>query len=321
MKWFLIPVVCLAFCGFARADDAIDFAKQIRPIFADNCYKCHGAKKVKGKLRLDSRAAIEKGGKDGKVITQGDPAKSELFRRITLTKDDDDVMPSEGDPLPKEKTELIKKWIAAGASFGDWKSDEGSAAAAEATPDKEAAPAGPQLPKVAAADSGAIDKIRQTGALAMPLAQDTNLVEVDMNLVGEKVQDSQLSLIEPLDQQVAVLNLGRTKITDDGLKAVEGLKNLQKLHLENTKIGDAGLAHLKNLSSLEYLNLYGTQITDAGLTDLEGLKNLRALYLWQTKTTPEGVEKLQKALPKCQINTGWEKPAEAAKADSKSEAK
>lgn len=320
MKWFLVSVASLAFCGFAHAEDAIDYAKQIRPIFADTCYKCHGAKKVKGKLRLDSRAAIEKGGKDGKIITPGDPAKSDLFRRITLPKDDDDVMPSEGDPLPKEKTDLIKKWIAAGASFGDWKSDEGSAAA-EAAPDKQSAPAEPQFPKVAAADSGAIDRIRQTGALAMPLAQDTNLVEVDMNLVGDKMQDSQLSLIQPLDQQVAVLNLGRTKITDDGLKAVEGLKNLRKLHLENTKITDAGLAHLKNLSNLEYLNLYGTQVTDAGLEQLVGLKNLRALYLWQTKATPQGVEKLKKALPKCEINTGWEKPAEAAKADTKSEAK
>jgi hypothetical protein len=314
MKKLLLVLAVLSLSGFARAEDKIDFAKQIRPIFADNCYKCHNAKKQKGKLRLDSVAAIEKGGKDGKILTAGDPTKSDLYRRITLSKDDDDVMPPEGDLLPKEKTTLIKTWIAQGASFGNWKSDD-TAAASDASSSQEATPAEIPLPKVAAADTGAMDKIRQTGALAMPLAQDTNLVEVDLNLAGDHVQDSQLELLSPLDQQVAVLNLGRTKVTDDGLKAVEGLKNLRKLHLENTHIGDAGLSHLKSLTTLEYLNLYGTQVTDSGLSELEGLKNLKSLYLWQTKVTPEGVEKLKKALPKCQINTGWEPPAEAAKSD------
>jgi hypothetical protein len=315
MKMLFIVLAVLSLSGVAGAEDKIDFSKQIRPIFADNCYKCHDGKKQKGKLRLDSVAAIEKGGKDGKIITPGDPAKSDLFRRITLSKDDDDVMPPEGDLLPKEKASLIKSWIAQGSSFGDWKSDESSAASSDASSAQEATPAEIPLPKVAAADSGAMDRIRQSGALAMPLAQDTNLVEVDLNLVGDHVQDSQLELLTPLDQQVAVLNLGRTKITDDGLKALEGLKNLRKLHLENTHIGDAGLSHLKNLTTLEYLNLYGTQVTDSGLSELDGLKNLKSVYLWQTKVTPEGVEKLKKALPKCQINTGWEQPAEPAKAE------
>src|SRR5665213_1530727 len=111
MKKFLAVFAVLAFAGAAQADDAIDYAKQIRPIFAETCYKCHNAKKQKGKLRLDSVAFIEKGGKDGKIITPGNSAKSDLYRRITLTKDDDDVMPSEGDLLPKEKIALIKKWI------------------------------------------------------------------------------------------------------------------------------------------------------------------------------------------------------------------
>ena len=315
MKKFLAVIAVLAFAGAAHADDAIDYAKQIRPIFAESCYKCHNAKKQKGKLRLDSVAAIEKGGKDGKILTPGDAAKSDLFRRITLTKDDDEVMPPEGDLLPKDKQALIKQWINSGASFGNWKAETADAAAGQAAP-SDAMPAEPQLPKVSAADNGAIDKIRQTGALAMPLAQDTNLVEVDMNLVGDKIQDSQLALIQPVDQQLAVLNLSRTGVTDEGLKSVENLPNLRKLHLENTKITDAGLSHLKNLKSLEYLNLYNTAVTDAGMTDLQGLKNLKTLYLWQTKVTPAGVEQLKAALPKCEINTGWEKPAEAAKANT-----
>jgi hypothetical protein len=307
MRKLLVVIAMAAMAGTARAQDKIDFSKQIRPIFADTCYKCHGAKKQKGKLRLDSLEAFEKGGKDGKIITPSDPDKSDLYRRIVLPKEDDDVMPPEGDLLPKYKTDLIKQWIAQGASFGDWKSDAG-AAVADASTSQPAGPTEPQLPTVPVADAGALAKLHGTGALAMPLAQNTNLLEVDLNLVGDHIEDTQLSELQPVSQQVAVLNLARTKVTDDGLKAVQGLKNLRRLHLENTKIGDGGLAHLKDLSNLEYLNLYGTQVTDSGLSQLEGLKNLKSLYLWQTKVTPEGVEKLKKALPGCMINTGWETP-------------
>ena len=305
---FVAFCAVLALSATVMAEDKIDFAKQIRPIFADTCYKCHSAKKQKGKLRLDSVEAIMKGGKDGKVIEPGNPDKSDLYHRLTLPKDSDDIMPPEGDPLPKEKQELIKQWIAQGATFGDWKSDAGTEVAST---QESAAPAEPQLPTVSAADAAALDKIRQSGALAMPLAQNTNLLEVDFNLVGDKVDDSTLSQLAPADQQVFALNLAKTKITDDGLKVLEPLKNLRRLHLENTKIGDAGLAHLKDLTNLEYLNLYGTQVTDSGLSQLEGLKNLKAIYLWQTKVTPAGVENLKKALPKCEINIGWEEPAKA----------
>jgi hypothetical protein len=319
VKRFVLTLTVVALAGVARAAD-IDFNKQIRPILADTCYKCHDAKKQTGKLRLDTQELFLKGGKDGKILEPGNPAKSDLYRRITLGKDDDDVMPPEGDLLPKDKQALIKEWISQGAKFGDWKSDQGKGTAAKA--DASTAPAEPQLPKVAAADTGAIEKIRQTGALAMPLAQDTNLVEVDLNLVGDKVENTQLALLTPLDQQLAVLNLARTKVTDDGLKSVEALTNLRKLHLENTRIGDEGLTHLKNLANLEYLNLYATQVTDSGLKNLEGLKKLKSLYLWQTKVTPEGVESLKKALPQCDINTGWDEKAdkpreEPAKADEK----
>src|SRR4051794_5443299 len=68
----------------ALAEDKVDFPKQIAPIFKETCYSCHGAEKQKGKLRLDSPEAFKKGGADGEILTAGDPAKSDLYRRITL---------------------------------------------------------------------------------------------------------------------------------------------------------------------------------------------------------------------------------------------
>ena len=42
-----------------------DFARDVQPLFADRCVKCHGPEKMKGGLRLDVKAAAFKGGDDG----------------------------------------------------------------------------------------------------------------------------------------------------------------------------------------------------------------------------------------------------------------
>jgi len=68
-------------------------------------------------------------------------------------------------------------------------------------------------------------------------------------------------------------------------------------------VDDVFLEHLKELTKLESLNLSGTQVTDEGLQDLNGLTELRSLRLFDTHVTEEGIKELQKALPKCNIDT------------------
>ena len=295
----------------ARAADApkIDFAKQVRPLFAEACYKCHGADKQKGKLRLDSPEAITKGGGEGKSVEAGAPEESPLYLRLALPTGHDDLMPpeDEGKPLTREQLDLVGQWILQGADFGGWKGD----AVAGATTGGPA-----PLPQVAAADAAALDKLRQAGARALPLAQGVNLLDVGFNTSADTA-DGQLALLAPIAQQVYELNLAGSKVTDAGLANLAALTNLRRLHLEKTAVTDAGLAHVKGLANLEYLNLYGTAVTDAGLAHLSGLKNLKNLYLWQTKVTAEGAANLKKSLPAVNINRGEEltlapPPAQAA---------
>src|SRR5262245_12412871 len=54
------------------------FEKRIRPILVESCHRCHSAtaEKLKGGLRLDSRAGLLAGGEPGPVIVPGDPDKS-----------------------------------------------------------------------------------------------------------------------------------------------------------------------------------------------------------------------------------------------------
>ena len=113
----LIVAVTLARTG--RADDHVDFVREILPILREACVQCHGPEKQKGKLRLDTREALLKGGEDGQAVEPGNPDKSDIFRRITLPEDDDDAMPPKGKTarLTTAQIDQVKRWIAAGAKW------------------------------------------------------------------------------------------------------------------------------------------------------------------------------------------------------------
>jgi len=91
----------------------------VRAILAHNCYQCHSENKQKGELILDNKEGVFKGGKSGPVIVAGNLDKSELFRRISLPPDHDEVMPKKGKVLKKSEIDLIGLWIKNGAHWSD----------------------------------------------------------------------------------------------------------------------------------------------------------------------------------------------------------
>jgi Protein of unknown function (DUF1553)/Protein of unknown function (DUF1549)/Planctomycete cytochrome C len=106
----------------ARPRQRVDFKRQIEPIFARNCYQCHGAKKAMGHLRLDDKESALKGGLSGAAIIPGDSKQSLLMKRI-LGEGDVARMPMGGDPLMPTQIALIRRWIDQGANWsGDGQS-------------------------------------------------------------------------------------------------------------------------------------------------------------------------------------------------------
>src|SRR6185503_5345482 len=92
------------------------FESKIRPILADNCYKCHSqaADKVKGGLLLDSRQGWQKGGDTGPAIAPGDPEKSLLIRAVRY-KDKDLQMPPNDKKLSDQQIADLEAWVKMGA--------------------------------------------------------------------------------------------------------------------------------------------------------------------------------------------------------------
>ena len=107
--------------GNVSPPEKLDYAKDVRPILAGHCFKCHGQDEGarKAKLRLDVREEALKPAKSDEVaIVPGKPDKSELVRRIFST-DEDELMPPPAakKPLTAEEKELLKRWIAEGAEY------------------------------------------------------------------------------------------------------------------------------------------------------------------------------------------------------------
>jgi mono/diheme cytochrome c family protein len=160
----------------------------------------------------------------------------------------------------------------------------------------------------AAADpavAAAMQKVNATGASLMPIAADAKTFRFTALNVAKEFGDAGLAPLVPIADKIASIDIARSKVTDAGLKALAGMKNLKELHLEGTAISDAGLDQLKGLAELEYINLYNTKVTDAGMAKLAALSKLKAIYLWQSGVTKAGVAALKAKLPKAHINTGW----------------
>ena len=98
----------------------VDFARDIQPLLADRCVKCHGPEKQKGGLRLDAKAQAMQGGDDGKIIEPGKSAESRMIHLVAGL-EEDTVMPpkDKGERFTAAQIGLLRAWIDQGASWPD----------------------------------------------------------------------------------------------------------------------------------------------------------------------------------------------------------
>src|SRR5258707_12875832 len=119
----LLPILasCLALGG-------LDFERDVRPILADACFRCHGPDggARKANLRLDLReglfGAIRDPARAVHVVEPGQPEQSELWAKISASNADERMPPPTSlRPLTAAEIERLRQWIAEGAPWtGHW---------------------------------------------------------------------------------------------------------------------------------------------------------------------------------------------------------
>ena len=88
----------------------VSFADEVAPVFQQRCVACHNSRMSKGRLNLETYAALKQGGESGPAFVAGDVAKSEVHSQIA-----DGSMPKDAPPLKPEQAATVDKWIALGA--------------------------------------------------------------------------------------------------------------------------------------------------------------------------------------------------------------
>ena len=180
----LVPVFMLlvpAASGSEPLPETIQFDRHVRPILADNCFTCHGPDDAQrdSELRLDTKegAFIDLGGY--RAIVPGEPAASELVRRITAEDEAERMPPAEsGRTLTPRQISILKKWIQQGAAWQEhW---------------AFTAPARPTLPEVRdvrwprnAIDYFILSRLEQQGLRPSPEAGKESLIRrLSLDLIG-----------------------------------------------------------------------------------------------------------------------------------------
>lgn len=96
----------------------VDFAREVLPILASQCFRCHGGVREMAGLNLSDHARVTASLKSGRTaVVPGDAAASELLARIASS-DANKRMPPEGTPLSPREVRVIERWIEEGASWG-----------------------------------------------------------------------------------------------------------------------------------------------------------------------------------------------------------
>jgi uncharacterized membrane protein len=296
----------------ANINEALVYQDLVQPMLKQKCWSCHNAEKQKGKLRMDGTDFLLKGGENGRIIEAGDPAKSEMIKRLLLEESDEHHMPPKGKtPMTEDEIAILHWWIQGGADFKKKVKTLVADAKINGILAKYSSGEGAEGPYISPvlkedvdqADESDIQSLLRLHLLVLPVAKDHAFLEVNA-INAKKISENELKEINAIKVQLVALKLANTQVSDDFVADLAEFPRLINLQLGHTKITDKSLDALQNAPHLETLNVYGTAVTDAGILKLAKIKTLRNLYVWQSKVTEAGIAKLQKLRPTLHIDKG-----------------
>ncbi len=289
-----LPAPVAKFAGLAPAERPVSgavptlFEAVFEQPIREYCYSCHQPDRIRGGLVMLPLEDLMRGGDSGPSVVLGDLEASELLRRVTLPRDDEEFMPPTTRPaLPDQDIENLRWWIASGLP-GETPAPDVADAPPAVQEALEMAIAASELPAqeevepeaVIVFDPDLVEKINaQLSGRVSPISRDPeDGLLVSAAGIGESFTDSALEQLSPLAEFIAEADLSRTGVTDGGMAYVASWQNLRRLRLDHTGVGDAGVALLRPLTELESLNLFQTAITPNAVEDLLLLPGLSRLF-------------------------------------------
>ena len=165
---------------------AVDYLTEVKPVFAEHCYRCHGSSQQKSELRLDTAASALKGGKHGPAFQPHHSQESLILKVLRGEHEQLPRMPYNKPALKQEEIALIAKWIDEGAEAPADEQPESAQHWAYVPPER---PALPELP-AGASPKNAIDyfiqaRLATEGIKPSPEADKVTLLRrLSLDLTG-----------------------------------------------------------------------------------------------------------------------------------------
>lgn len=285
-------------------EDAEVFEHLVMPILEAKCLACHKDGKVKGELRMDHLAGLQKGGKTGPFVIPGDLEKSLLIQRINLPMEAKEHMPPKNKvQLTEEELEILSLWVAAGSSFDQkvttLKSDEPLFILAS---NKFAGQKAYTFESAADSDVKSLSNFFRK---VNPVFPGSPALEVAY--YGTSAFDpGSLSELSKVSEQVVKINLNRMPLSGIDLDFLSQFPNLEELQLNFTGVTAEQISNLENLPNLRKLALSGNELGTASVDALAKLTQVRKLFLWNSGLSAEDKESLKKVLKSTQIDFGFD---------------
>ncbi|MBT8038377.1 MAG: hypothetical protein KJO21_12625 [Verrucomicrobiae bacterium] len=300
----------------AEIADPVVYKKIIHPILDAKCVSCHGDKKQKSGLRVDSYAGLLDGGEETDALIPGDLKKSALISYLHLPLDDDLRMPPEGKTqLTQEEIQILEWWVKIGAPEHAKRSEVEITPAIATAIDTLKTPEEIAQAKAAKREAehqklSAMKQKREQLAISITrvnqqfpgslnyISQDSTELSFSAVSYRKNFTDENLTAIKDAAADITDLDLGASALTDKGAAMLDQFTQVKVLKINQTSITDAALPIIAKLDHLQSLNLYGTAVTDAGIKALYGKTSLKKVYLWDTQVTEAGAKALQQDLTK-----------------------
>jgi uncharacterized membrane protein len=284
-----------------KIEDVLVFEDLVQPILDKKCTQCHQSSKRKGELVLSSYDDIMKGGKNGSILILGKIDESEIIRRVTLEREHEDFMPSDGKtPLTKNELAILKWWITndvvnKDVSFLSLKSHTEVLENVEVYLGYKKATSGnlanmetynPNIPVIS--DIKLLKEIEKGGFTYRIMNHEPLMLDIaiDRNRLKPKIE---VKALLPLAKHIIWLNLSNAAVTDADLEEIGQFENLEKVKLNGNEIDDGFVQKLASLKYLNAVNLNNSPVSNKGLILFKGHQNMKHIYVWQSQVTKEAV--------------------------------
>ena len=292
-----------------NVQEALVYEDIIKPIFEEKCVSCHSAKKQKGKLRLDEKDFLLKGGKNGECLNLKNPGESLLLERLNLPDGEEEHMPPKAKPqLTGDEKRIIDWWIKSGSDFEkkakelkQTESDKKMLLTFQSGHERgQTASIIPEA-EVSEPSKNAIEILKKSGVIALPVSEKTNYLS--LTIFENNFSEKEIAALKEIKNNILILNARGLK-NKAIFQVLPLFKNIKKLNLTGADLGDSDVQKLSSLKELQSLNLSKTGVTAKGVAYLKGNPKLKNIYLFDSKFDKKQFKTLKSQFPQTVLDTG-----------------